>query len=192
MNKYFCKYLPVEGEIREDSYIHTGDGAITSIKWMMENIPKFNLDSYNKAAKGWGNKNIPDRFRPYPVKLFLCSRNDIQISNKVFLENNYNWFATVINKIGNSDRDIVLDIMPEDRKNGTLDFREMVKIIGAISENAIWVKEGDEFEEEDIKLVGRGYYEDKLITSFDYTEAHKEQGYTCYVEIKCTTCQTFH
>jgi hypothetical protein len=81
---------------------------------------------------------------------FLCSK-DIQVGDTVFLQNSYNYFATVIDKIGNSDRDIVLDEMPERRKNGTLDSREMIKIVGELSKDASWIKEGDEFDDNEIE-----------------------------------------
>lgn len=86
------------------------------------------------------------------VKLFLCSR-DIQIGDKVrWLTGNGEWGNSVVT--GDPSKLI-----------------ETYKVIGEISPEAIWVKEGDEFDEGDISR--RGCLGDLIL-------------------IKCPTCKKFH
>lgn len=131
MKSYFAKLLPVKGEIKKDNWFQRPDGVI---------------------------KQAHEDFEPIKgltkVKLFLCSRDIPEIGDNIFLENSYNYFSKVIDKVGGSDRDIILEKMPEQRGKGTLDYREMVKVIGEISPDATWIKDGDEFEESDIDHGG--------------------------------------
>lgn len=63
----------------------------------------------------------------------IVSDETPEVEDIVFLGNSYNYISKVINMIGGSLRDVVLEKMPEQRKNGTLDYREMSKIIAGIS-----------------------------------------------------------
>ena len=60
---------------------------------------------------------------------YYVNKNIPKIGDSVNFFNGDNYISKVIDKIGNSDRDIILEHMPESRKNGTLDYREMKKII---------------------------------------------------------------
>jgi len=107
MKKYFAKYLPVEGEIKDDD-----------------------MSQYNNITgihSGWAEhcKGLARR-----VKLFLCSR-DIEPGDKVYsdFDNGYLGIAK--------------------KKSEGFNF----KMIGEISPEATWVKEGDEFDEEDVKEI---------------------------------------
>lgn len=51
------------------------------------------------------------------------------------------------------------------------------KVIGEISPNAIWVKEGDEFEENEVKIT-------------NHIKVLPPHNFSC--KIKCPTCKTFH
>lgn len=107
--KYFTKYLPVEGEIKEGDY-YLNNGTPT------------------KRTEGTEDKSYLNQQK---VKLFLCSR-DIQVGDTVHYPlNNY---------------------IPVQWLGGNLTGHEF-KVIGEISPNAIWVKEGDEFDEDQIKLT---------------------------------------
>ena len=96
-----------------------------------------------------------------PVKLFLCSR-DIQVGDEYYtsdfqkyktpLEPDEDFFK------GNNDR---------------------FKVIGEISPNAKWVKEGDEFDE------------NQILTKYKSTKAGLSENYILYAEIKCLCCETF-
>jgi hypothetical protein len=60
--------------------------------------------------------------------------------------------------------------------------------VGLISPKAIWVKEGDEFDEEDTKKVcvlGENH-------CVEWIEGREEKGYKPSFLIKCPTCKKFH
>lgn len=169
MNKLFVKYLPVNGKI------NVGD------------IVRNNLDGLvGKTIRDISQPEIDDN-EYSKLEPFICS-NDIQIGDKVFLENDYNYIATVINKINNSSRDIVLDKMPKDRENGTLDSREMLKVIGKISPYAKWVKDGDELDKSEIKaLYTKEYYGDNS----DWRENREFRNVLEWFQVK-GPCGHFH
>lgn len=62
----------------------------------------------------------------------IVSDETPEVEDIVFLGNSYNYISKVTNMIGGSLRDVVLEKMPEQRKNGTLDYREMSKIIAGL------------------------------------------------------------
>lgn len=68
-------------------------------------------------------------------KLFLCSR-DIQVGDMCYKGNDYSLAASIIPK----HKEALEYLMKEDYH----------KVIGQISPNAQWVKEGDEFDEEEL------------------------------------------
>lgn len=114
MSKYFTKYIPVEGEIKEGDMIrHPTTGNVST---------HFDGDGVH-----WINNHTDWK----KVKLLLCSR------------------------------DITLDDC-------------VIKVIGEISPDAIWVKEGDEFEEDEVNII------QLPISKLNH------------VEIKCPTCGRFH
>ena len=166
--KYFAKYLPVEGEIKEGDY-WIGDGI---------SIPKQATRLEEKASeavqKAFGIKYRKDFLKlknAKKVNLFLCSR-DIKHGDK------YHDYAGA-------------PVFTHDEDDPMLD-KDCFKIIGEISPNATWVKEGDEFDEEDIFMT----YVDDAGTVWKNTEVGALTGYTgeftprCM--LKCSTCKTFH
>ena len=133
--KYFTKYLPVEGEIeiKKKTPLVRPDGKFTF----------FNIDTPEKVKK------FKESFEPKgykPAKLFLCNR-DIQIGDKITYMDKYQGTleASTIGKYQFTDQD------------GGIHYLHLgdeiygFKVIGEISPEATWVKEGDEFEEEDVK-----------------------------------------
>lgn len=172
MKKYFAKYLPVEGEIKEGDY-WIGDGI---------SIPKQATRLEEKASeaaqKAFGIKYRKDFLKlknAKKVKLFLCSK-DIQVGDKFFDER----------FLGEE-----FEVESECHLHKLTDGKRF-KIIGEISPNATWVKEGDEFDEEDIFMT----YVDDAGTVWKNTEVGALTGYTgeftprCM--LKCPTCKTFH
>jgi hypothetical protein len=118
---YFAKYLP-KGElksVREGDMIQDSSGKI-------------------RPALRDGREN--DVTNVKPVKLFLCSR-DIQVGDSVFCPDGNNptkeW--TVIESVGDAtaSNQISIHLIP----------KGAYKVIGEISPDATWVKEGDEFSE---------------------------------------------
>jgi hypothetical protein len=106
-----------------------------------------------------GKMNLPDVQLPKKVKLFLCSRN-IQVGDKV-LDIRTNTWKEVNNSCG---------VELYKQKPNDIQF----KVIGEISPNAKWVKEGDEFEEND----------------WDYSEEEDDKGEKV-IKIGCPCCGDF-
>jgi len=109
------------------------------------------------------------------AKLFLCSK-DIKIGDKVKL-------------LEGSNNDY--DIKFEDEIGNDLWF----KVIGELSPDAIWVKEGDEFNEEEWSLFGykQGMiFPDGILKNPEYQAKYKKDYIHLFVKIKCPTCNTFH
>lgn len=133
--KYFAKYLPVEGEIKE------GDMAIT-IRGEIFQATKENNDPI------YGDKRI---------KLFLCSRA-IYVGDMITLDGV---------EFIHYDEGEVDSIWYEHIKKG-------FKVIGEISKDAAWVKEGDEFNEDELLLY------------------HTTSSGKNYFKIKCSQCKIYH
>lgn len=100
-------------------------------------------------------------------KMFLCSR-DIQIGDKDI-------HTGIMQDYGE-------EIVKEVKFQHQLDFMhcvsevnetELFKIIGEISPGAIWVKEGDEFDEREVE------------------QRYRDED-SRYYKIKCPQCNTFH
>lgn len=147
MKKYFAKYLPVEGKIKEgDLCIGEDEGGLR--------IHECKKISYCEKI---GCKK---------VKLFLCSR-DIQVGDEYY--NEQFEFTKYPNKsIADSSTEMV-------GENGSY------KVIGEISPDAVWVKEGDKFDEDEVK-------ESYIITNDKRSSSYNLHWY----RIKCPTCKTFH
>lgn len=127
MKKYFTKYLPVEGEIKEGDWVRSpGTGAI------------FVWDEDLLRVEG-----------DQKMKLFLCSR-DIQVGDRV-----YDIQSQLYGKITEGGNLIdTYNMLREDEMEliATLD---PIKVIGEISPEAAWVTEGMEFDEEEIRAVDK-------------------------------------
>lgn len=116
MIKYFAKYLPVEGEIKE------GQTGIS--------VNNATYTHYEHLGKDYGK----------PAKLFLCSR-DIQIGDKVF--------GLLLDKSGYKEHTLTNSTDEVKLAIESGDF----KVIGEISPEATWVKEGDEFEQYEVAII---------------------------------------
>jgi hypothetical protein len=123
--KYFSKYLPEKGEIKIGLNKPVWDYKQSKVRY-------FNIETEEKLATfkemiGYKNGNYSE------VKLFLCSR-DIQIGDKYFRHGSDEEYTST--PLGESSR-------------GSHGLWSMgtYKVIGEISSEATWVKEGDEFDE---------------------------------------------
>lgn len=139
--KYFAKYIPVEGEIKDANYYFHPSWGLT-------------LCGEHSTKNG------------KLAKLFLCSR-DIQIDDKVKWQGSGDkWFDKTI--IGEREGEWLI--------SSTYDMwvekRNVIKVIGQISLEAIWVKECDEFGEDewefystviDAPLDKRRFYDHPII-----------------------------
>lgn len=174
MKKYFAKYLPVEGEIKPgDKFSDNQLGICIRGK---EN-------PWVEWKGGITNLVIDEDHRK--VKLFLCSR-DIQVGDKVKTE-------------GIEDRELkYID------KTGTLFFTNgddceptvCFKVIGEISPEATWIKEGDEFDgyeiwNRNIDTLGDFYV--KIQPHMWDKPRLKEKGWEKdVIRLECPTCKKFH
>jgi len=121
---YFAKYLPVEGEIKEGELVTDNHGI-------------FPYHKGNPCQGVFGN------FKK--VKLFLCSR-DIQVGDKVVYEAHLDFGVQLVTNI-EDDEVAVLS------KGSKTHAHNLLKVIGEISPEATWVKEGDEFDEDEWRFV---------------------------------------
>jgi hypothetical protein len=137
--KYFAKYLPVEGEVTPGDYYFQ--------PYQEGQIGIANKDDYMEGAYMEDTK----------AKLFLCSR-DIEVGDKVIRDDGKTGWVTGWN--GGFDHvDEWLCVEHEEDINdypkGEHDFtifpQRGFKVIGEVSPNATWVKEGDEFDDKDWK-----------------------------------------
>jgi hypothetical protein len=125
--KYFAKYLSVEGEIKKGDKIqyHGIDGSFRP------NIIEVKNEEHARYAE--------DRLWK-KVKLFLCSR-DVQVGDK-FDQLPYG------NGKAYECKEILGTFLKDDEgKNRVAQF--CYKVIGEISPDATWVKEGDEFDKDE-------------------------------------------
>jgi len=139
--KYFTRHLPVEGEVQDgDWFFFEG-----------RNLP-LRKDSKLEAECPLSTDDNPK----IKVKLFLCSR-DIQVGDKGYNPNPYRNYEL---------EEIIICETPEGYKLGFLTANypdghnkvpfyvpQPFKIIGEISPEAMWVKEGDEFDEDEVKQI---------------------------------------
>ena len=189
--KYFTKYLPVEGEIKEGDRVIHPDGEVRKcIEIIKKDIKENDLIVMTENSGHYRDKCKK-------VKLFLCSR-DIKVGDKVkvdVLDNGkLNDFT-----FKNIDIDEGLPVW-EFEGVGLFNYfpgydEELppFKVIGEISPDAIWVKEGDEFDEEEIERLdranGRKYTKEQYESLVKLTGHPKEP---VFVQIKCPTCKTYH
>lgn len=127
MKKYFAKWLPVEGEIKEGDKVRHNGKIVTALK-----------------KEGEGDTWKTDGFPTYgsnlqKVKLFLCSR-DIQVGDTYFWEGNKYICDSTIHL---GALMAIENVHPLDR----------YKVIGEISPEATWVTEGMEFDENEVEIT---------------------------------------
>lgn len=164
MKKYFAKYLPVEGEIKEgDTVIHkvTNDiGTVTKVsdegKYQDEEVIK--------------------------VKLFLCSK-DIQVDDVVKSKHG---FTEIIEQVMNGEY-VETNLSKKEHINN------VYKIIGEISPDAIWVTEGMEFDEGELsKVLYYTDREPENHVPIDVCPIEGYTLSKTVFRIKCPTCKTYH
>jgi hypothetical protein len=172
MSKYFTKYLPVEGEIKKGVLTNKG----TVLKSMF--IPnKEILWITDTILDGKCVDSEDDCFQPHyltPIKLFICSR-DIQVGDKVQTKNPDN--GEEVYCIINTEEE--LEEWIEDKA---------FKVIGEVSPEATWVKEGMEFEEDNVQILGEDNFGYKYLLEI----LNPKDVQKVIVQIKCSNCKNFH
>lgn len=205
MKQYFAKYLPVEGEIKVGDKVESESSGrpkvtVTSITekgdYVTDERDWYEPDSYFVLPK--------EKAKKFSKTLFLCSRN-IQVGDKfrhyhidpkksaelrkpVHNFNNLSKEEDVCDKVEDGkvwwSRD---SPYVTQRVNYATTIEGCFKVIGKISPNAIWVKEGMEFDEEEWRLYNNviGMAVHKSVTK----EYAKSEDYC--IEIKCPCCNSF-
>ena len=162
--KYFTKYLPVEGEIKpDDLYFQT---------YKEGQVGKANKDDYSNGA-------YKDKQK---VKLFLCSR-DIAVGDKIRYEAipDKEW---IVNEHG-KERDGFQNL---NHAKGCFGF----KVIGEVSPEVRFVKEGDEFSDDEVAFIYEpGEDMDREYISIDEKKRHRSKKYLNTIAIKCKCCGNF-
>jgi hypothetical protein len=162
MKTYFAKYLPVEGELKEGdiTYWDSNEGYFSK--------------QFVKVAKSFETHAIASGWKKF--KLFLCSR-DIQVGDKVFSS-----------KVSYLTQDETITV---DEYNITICREEEdFKVIGEISPEATWVKEGDEFDESQFIRYGLLQMGKNRVRCNDEMDQRYLTGYE--VSTQCPTCKKFH
>jgi hypothetical protein len=180
--KYFAKYLPVEGEIKKGDYYRSH--AIDA-----EGIYKAGEDDKYGNGNKLPTQASEGRYKT-KVKLFLCSRDIIKVGD-LYFNKDYNYFKTCF-EIPN---DAVCGNIIYFDDTSLFDYvKDCIKVIGEISPEAVWIKEGDEFEE----------YEDwwfSLHNNTFFIKKHEDDfrnlistdwPFVQRIKVKCPTCNTFH
>lgn len=139
MEKYFAMYLPIKGEIKGGKF-KTPMGTIATVHKILESFPEKILDT---------NGNCWPAAKCEKVELSLCSR-DLRVGDKVYNADRPSiGIGEVINPYGDGE---LLNIKFESFQVGGFLGNSYFKIIGPVSEDAGWVKEGDKFGDKDIDL----------------------------------------
>lgn len=166
---YFAKYLPVEGEIKEALYIFW-KGRVYQQYSILSNFREKTFGLFLGENQG---EHIPIE-EAKPAKLFLCSR-DVKVGDKInYLSRNGDiTFQGELDKIEGEYIFLKEDRFKEDY-HMSYPLKDAYKVIGEISPQATWVKEGDEWDEDEVRVCGQQILVDKETFNSDprsWTEA---------------------
>ncbi len=184
--KYFIKILPVDGDIKDGDII-TGKNEVSVIVGRKS----------KHGLQPWALEEIPNIIDFKKSKLFLCSK-DIQVDDEVWdsLKNRKLFVKEVKGFLFGIGATVY------DKDNLTHCYNTFYKIIGEVSPKAIWVKEGDEFDEEDMMFeifiknqIYKNYKktEDAIIDYKNLSNSikkHTDLKMVC--KLKCPTCKSYH
>lgn len=178
MKKYFAKYLPVEGEIKIGDKLRSesiGKGPVTvteiskdgNIYWTDE------LDFADPMGESYFGIRKEKAVKLSP--LMLCSR-DIQAGDRPYTPD------------GHFHDEPVLSYEHEAK---ILIEKGWFKVIGVISSDAKWVKEGEEFDRNDLLVLEWGG--SSIRVTIDHIRDKFREVGSEYprIYVKCPCCGTF-
>lgn len=190
--KLFTKYRPVEGEIKEGDYFKANHndniGVVTLITGKEGSKEK--LIHY---GKNWVTVNTLGK----KYKLFLCSRDIQEGDEMLVLNKNILWgevgeYCKLLRKMGSKCEVLGsngITYLAFCSIEYAINRGDVCKVIGEVSKDAIWVKEGMEFDESQVQ-----YNTYDILTNAheaqDWTEA--EYDHISYFKFLCSQCKTFH
>ncbi len=180
--RYFAKYLP------DDTKLKKGDTVLEGKRLaIIENI---GLDTGIPLIRYLDNNTVDcgDFFQK--VALFICSKDD------VILDYKFMWSGDDINtfEITTERKLDVFKFSLEHEKETRDGYAYYFTVIGKVSPDAIWVKEGDEFNDEDLGIRLTNHHGDIFsMTSEPFTLHNFKQYNRDYVRISVKgTCGHFH
>lgn len=197
--KYFAKYLPVNEPLKN------GDKAL---KPGFKEYPKEYIEEVDE---------FEDWSMYQKVVLFLCT-TEIEVGDEVFgfihghcdevekgpFGHNVSWNYKDFVSGWPDEPHIVKDLNYSEYKpyrtqidTGWSSPGRLVRVLGQISEKAVWISEGDYFNEEDIKRESKKYREFKEGKSekdFDHFNLVSITNLVTrnIIKIKCPTCKIYH
>jgi hypothetical protein len=140
--KYFIKLFPTTDK--------PVDGDLVQIERPIGHI--LLIIKGNNAVSQDGALTYPlDKVTPIKLKAFLCSR-DIKVDDKIY--NNYvndGLSSTCTKLFTDEDREYQWDGIVNDETY--FNFTDWYKIVGEVSPDATWIRNNDEFDEEDLCLL---------------------------------------
>lgn len=193
MKQLFTRYFKVTGELNEgDLFLVDAKPSIHKFLGMdkeMENYAWFRvIEGYDGETGKEYKAHIVNIQNWNKIKMYLCSR-DIKEGDTVF-------FRVAANAVEKQLKCIETYMSPNITGNETLtaviedgeykthttpdETNQCYKVIGEVSQNALWVKPGDEFNLEDLK---RGYkparFSSMIVGLLPYTveQILQEQNY---------------
>lgn len=136
MKKYFLKYITVDEEILQDDHVLFNNMVCKVINLFTERCYSDDKRLFIEIKLFDGKTVMLHDFKYLiKVKLFLCTR-DIKVDDKV----RYGYSP--------NSPEHICESLDGCKANGCW------KVIGEISPDATWVKEGDEFYEDDVQAWG--------------------------------------
>lgn len=153
MKPYFAKDLPIEGEIKEGDIVQ-GQPDIHGNNPLFYHITEIDI-AKNRARSIKGQALYLDQLKK--VKLFLCSRDRIQIGDEYCTKTGKHICINISKGIGDNyfPKEMLVWCKGDNQINLWSPISECVKVIGEISSEAIWVKDGDEFNEYQVRRFTR-------------------------------------
>lgn len=119
------------------------------MKYFTKYLPK--PGGFSRVIKDHG---IPVDYEQ-EVRLFLCTR-EIEVGDKVKFQlapDHSNWQELEVIDVYKDENEHTATLQDGDFKIYTTPDKWCFKVIGPISSEATWVKEGMEFEEDEVKLI---------------------------------------
>lgn len=175
MKTFFVKYLPVQDEVIIDNL--EKNQLLVGFHHRDKYDERFYFSRKASEASVYSDRGF--EFTPKQIlKLFLCSK-DLNIGDEFY------------NNLG----------VKTDHLFDQEDIEGHFKVIGEISPDAIWLKEGDELNEDDWTIFWTyfdeegGLYEcNPKILSYEEKEFKLQYGYKpdYIIRVKCDKCNTFH
>lgn len=181
MKKYFSKYLPIDGEIKEgDMFFFEGSTLPIQKNEFREKQYPLSCDKDPKQK----------------VKLFLCSK-DIQLGDTYYHDE---YCPYPKGEVADSNTKVMNAHMMIANEGENYTGDESFKVIGEISPEATWVKEGDTFDEGEITFTYINKHFPDEQAEFDnpseflaneYYHRNRDK-FKMIVKVKCSQCNTYH